>query len=127
MGMTPQHLHTILTSCAILHKYALCLLAVCRGGLWKAVHVVGSAGCVVHVDVHGEWVMVWLAAMSIILSMADMVCLACMQKLRSTWIVVGLYGMLEFKLCCEILLLLNIADMDQWKAVEWAMLSTLFI
>ena len=31
---------------------------------------------------------------------------------------VGLYGMLEFKLCCEILLLLNIADMDQWKAVE---------
>ena len=31
---------------------------------------------------------------------------------------VGLYGMLEFKLCCKILLLLNIADMDQWKAVE---------
>ena len=28
---------------------------------------------------------------------------------------VGLYGMLEFKLCCEILLLLNMAVMDQWK------------
>ena len=24
---------------------------------------VGSAGCVVHVDVHGEWVMLWVAAM----------------------------------------------------------------
>ena len=28
----------------------------------------------------------------------------------------GLYGMLEFKLCCE--LLLNMADMDRWKTVE---------
>ena len=48
--------------------------------------VVGSAGCVVHVDVHGEWVMLWVAAMYnvlAILSMADMVCLACMQKLWS--------------------------------------------
>ena len=39
MGMTPQHFHTILTSCAIchrLHKYGLCLLVACRG-LWKAV------------------------------------------------------------------------------------------
>ena len=27
----------------------------------------------------------------------------------------GLYGMLEFKLCCEISLLLNKADMDRWK------------
>ena len=24
---------------------------------------VGSAGCVVHVDVHGEWVMLWVVAM----------------------------------------------------------------
>ena len=40
----------------------------------------------VHVDVHGEWVMLWVAAMYnvlAILSMADMVCLACMQKLES--------------------------------------------
>jgi len=37
--MTPQHFHTIPTSCAIfghLHKQALCLL-VGIGGLWKAV------------------------------------------------------------------------------------------
>ena len=40
----------------------------------------------VHVDVHGDWVMLWVAAMYnvlAILSMADMVCLACMQKLES--------------------------------------------
>ena len=40
----------------------------------------------VHVDVHGEWVMLWVAAMYnvlAVLSMADMVCLACMQKLWS--------------------------------------------
>ena len=42
--------------------------------------VMGSA---VYVDVHGERVMLWVAAMYIvfaILSMADSVCLACMQK-----------------------------------------------
>ena len=33
-----------------------------------------------------------------------MVCMVCM--------VYGLYGMLEFKLCCEMLLLLNMVDMD---------------
>ena len=59
------------------------VLVSCVQRRWKAVHVVDSAGCVVHVDVHGERVMLWVAAMSI-LSMADMVCLACMQKLRST-------------------------------------------
>ena len=47
------------------------------------------------------------------------VCMVC--------IVYGLYAMLEFKLCCEILLLLNMVGMDQWMTVEWAMLSTLFI
>ena len=39
-----------------------------------------------HVDVHGEWVMLWGVAMYdvlAILSTADMVCLACMQKLWS--------------------------------------------
>ena len=29
--------------------------------------------------------------------------------------VYGLYGMLEFKLCCEILLLLNMVDIDRSK------------
>ena len=51
--------------------------------------VVGSVGCVAHVDVHREWVMLWLAAMhnvvaTCILSMGFMVYLACMQKLWST-------------------------------------------
>ena len=44
--------------------------------------VVGSAGFVVHVDVHGEEVTLWEAAMSI-LSMPDIVCLVYMQKLSS--------------------------------------------
>ena len=40
----------------------------------------------VHVEEHGEWVMSWKAAMYnvvALLSVADMVCLACMQKLWS--------------------------------------------
>ena len=65
-----------------------------------------------HVDVHRVWVMLWVAAMYnvlAILSMADVVCLACMQKLLSPyeqcWVcmvcmVYGVYSMLEFKLCC---------------------------
>ena len=40
----------------------------------------------VHVDVHGEWVVLWVAPMYnvlAILNMVDMVCLACMKKLWS--------------------------------------------
>ena len=65
-GMTPQHFHTIPTSCAIchhLHKYALCSLVVCREGLWKAVGWVVVGVYIVHLDVHGEWVMLWVAAL----------------------------------------------------------------
>ena len=59
--------------------------------------------------------------------MADMVCLACMQKLWSaSWVcmvcmvcMVHVYMVClicwSFKLCCEILLLLNMVDMDQGK------------
>ena len=36
--------------------------------------------------------------------------LCCMQKLWSAQAVLSLYGMLVCKLCCEILLLLNVAD-----------------
>ena len=36
--------------------------------------------------------------------------LSCIQKLWSAQAVLSLYGMLESKLCCEILLLLNVAD-----------------
>ena len=70
----------------------LCVLVVYRG-LWKAVWWVVLG---VHVDVHGEWVMLWMAAMYnvlAILSMADMVCLACMQKLWSSCAVMDLYGL----------------------------------
>ena len=54
-----------------------------RRGLWKTVLWVVLG---LHVDVRGEWVMLWGAAMYIvlaILSTADMVCLPCMQKLCS--------------------------------------------
>ena len=68
MGMTPQHTPSVhlVPFCHHLHKYALCLLVVCREGLWKAVHEVGSGGCVVCFDVHGEWVMLWVAAMCLL-------------------------------------------------------------
>ena len=86
MGMTPQHFHTIPTSCAIWPPLTpicfACFLVVCRG-LWKAVWWVVLR---VHVDVDGEWVMLWVAAMYnvlAVLSMIDVVCLACMQKLLS--------------------------------------------
>ena len=36
--------------------------------------------------------------------------MSCMQKLWSAQAVLSLYGMLECKLCCEILLLLSVAD-----------------
>ena len=49
--------------------------------------------------------------------------LSCMQKLCSAQAVLGLYVMLECKLCCEILLLLNCMR----KAVERAVVSALFI
>ena len=42
----------------------------------------------------------------------------------------GLYGVLECKLCFEILLLMTMADMDclfMWKAIECALLSAMFI
>ena len=62
-----------------------------------------------------------------VLSMADMVCLDCMQKLCSVWAMLGLCVMLKFKLCCKILLLLNMADMGRLLCVWWAKLSTFFI
>ena len=79
----------------------------------------------VNVDVHEDWVMLWVAAMYnvfVILSMADTVCLACMQKLcmesmsSACWVCMvcmQVYGVLSVQVMCEILLLLNIVDMDQ--------------
>ena len=91
----------------------------------------------VHGDVHGEWVMLWVAACNVqctcytehdrcglsctyaetvlspCMSSAAWVCMVCM-----VCVVYGLYGRLEFKLCCEILLVLNMVDMDRWNTVE---------
>ena len=56
----------------------------------------------------------------------------CMQKLWNAWAMLDLYDMLECKLCCNIVLLLDMADMDcllaMWKDVEWAdVLSAMLI
>ena len=45
----------------------MCLLVVCEG-LWKAVWWVVLG---VHVDVHGEWVMLWVAAMYNVLAITE--------------------------------------------------------
>ena len=75
MGMTPQHIHTIPTSCAIspLLIY-ICLLVVCRELRVVEGSGVGSSGCVVHFNVHGV-VVVGGCIVVAILSMADMICL----------------------------------------------------
>ena len=87
MGMTPQHFHTITTSCAILlpltqifFVFVSCVQRRVMEGSW-----VGSGGCIVHVDVHGKLVMLWVHGCNVVatLSMADRVCIACMQKLWS--------------------------------------------
>ena len=44
--------------------------------------------------------------------------LSCIQKLWSAQPVLSLYGMLECKLCCEILLLLNVADILSAEGCE---------
>ena len=84
-------------------NYAFCLLCATVHRSIVEGSGVGSAGCEVHVDVHGEWVMLHVGGCNI-LSMADMVCLVCgVHEL-------GLYRILEYKLCCEILLLMSMAD-----------------
>ena len=57
-SMTPQHFHTIPTSCAILPPLTqICFVFVsCVQRRVVEGSVVGSGGCVVHFDVHGEWV-----------------------------------------------------------------------
>ena len=61
MGTTPQHIHTIL------HLVAFCQLCFVFVSCVHRRVVEGSgegiAGCVVHVDVHGECVMLWVDAM----------------------------------------------------------------
>jgi len=95
--------------CCHLHKYALCLLVV-RRGLWKAASVVGSAGsacwCVWWVWVHGCNVA------------TCPVCRNC-RVYEQCWIC------MVYLVCCEILLLLNMADMGcllcgrLWSEPSW--------
>ena len=49
--------------------------------------------------------------MQLLLSMVHRYGQSCMQKLWSAQAVLSLYDMLEFMLCSEIVLLLNMADM----------------
>ena len=64
-SMTPQHFHTIRTSCAILPPLTqICFVFVsCVQRRVVEGSGVGSGGCIVHFDVHEEWVMLWVAAM----------------------------------------------------------------
>ena len=50
------------------HQLCFVFLVVRIGGLWKAVGCVSSAGCVVHVDLRGERVMLWMAGMWLLYS-----------------------------------------------------------
>ena len=54
--MTPQHFHTIPTSCAILPPLTqICYVFVsCVQRRVVEDSVVGSGGCILHFDVHGE-------------------------------------------------------------------------
>ena len=84
---------------------------------WGVGYVAGGCNvqCICYTD-HGRYGLSCLYAETV----------ESMSSAGSIWYVVyGLYDVLEFKLCCEILLLLNTVDMDQWKTVERAMQSTL--
>ena len=73
-------------------------------GSWE-----GSVGCVVHGDVRGECVCCgWMQCSSYMLSMAGIVCLVC-RNWEQCWVCMVCW---EFKLCCEILLLLDVAESD---------------
>ena len=76
MGTTPQHIHTIPTSCAILPT-VLCWLVVCIAGLWKVVGRVLL--CVVHVDVYGVYCVV--GGCNVVATKHGRYSLSCMQKL----------------------------------------------
>ena len=88
MGTTPQHIHTIPTSCAICQ---LCFVFVsCMHRRVVEGSGEGSARCIMHVDVYGECVMLWWLQCSCYWAWR-VYSLFCMQKL---WAVLNLYGML---------------------------------
>ena len=55
-----------------------------------------------------ECVVLWVAAMQLLLSMAGIVCLV-RRNYEQCWVCMVCW---EFKLFCKILLLMNVADMD---------------
>jgi len=65
MGVTPQHFHIIPTSLAILQPLRQICFVFVSWVQRRVVEgsVVGSAGCVVHVDVHSKWIMLRVPAM----------------------------------------------------------------
>ena len=77
MGRTPQHIYTTPTSCAILPTMP-CVCCVHRRVVEDSGQ--GSAGCVVHVDVHGERVMLWVAAI-VVITEHGRYSLSCMEEL----------------------------------------------
>ena len=99
-SMTPQHLHTIPTSCAILPPLGQICYAFVSCVQKRVVEgsVVESAGCVVHADVHGKWVM-----LCNVYTEHGRYGLSCLYAetlvYEQCWVCV--HGMLEFKLCCE--------------------------
>ena len=86
---------------------------------------VGSAWCSGYVDVHAGRVSYVVGGCNLITTEHGRYSLLCMHACRTCevheqcW---SLYGVLECELCCELLLLLNMADMHglpcMWKAVE---------
>ena len=104
------HHNTFTPSLHLVPFCQLCLvLVVSIGELWKAVgwvvlgHIYSACWCAWRVSCV-------LGGCNAIATKHGRYGLSCMQKLWSAQAVLSLYGMLECKLCCEILLLLNIGD-----------------
>ena len=66
--MTPQHFHTVPTSCAILLPFTQIrsVFVSCVQRRFVEGSQVGSRGCAVHVDMHGELAMLSVAAIELL-------------------------------------------------------------
>ena len=61
MGTTPQHIHTIPIHLVPFCQLWFVFVSYVHKGVVEGSGV-GSGGCGVHVDVHGDGVMLWVAA-----------------------------------------------------------------
>ena len=59
----------------------------------------GSAGCLVHVDVHGECAMLWVC--NVVVTEHGIYSLSCMQKLCNSAGSIWYVGSLSIELCCS--------------------------